>query len=183
MRDRLLLLAYLALLLLVTSWHHWEGLAAMLGLALVLAGRDAWRLARRALLTVLLFNTTVSVSYALLAWWQQRAMLDYLLLLNVRVFLLTFLTFLLTARINIFNALAWSTSLRYLLVLAAGQVSLFRALYQNFRLAWRSRVLSRPPVREWQGWVGVLGLFFLDKALHRSKELTQAMQSRGFFDD
>jgi cobalt/nickel transport system permease protein len=181
MKDRLLALSYLAAVLLITSWHQPGFLLACLALALLLAWRDAWRLARRALLAVIVFNSTVSLSYLALAWWQGRPFLDYLILLNLRVFLLTFLTFLLTARVNLFNALAWSKNLAFLLVLSASQVFLFRRLYQDFRLAWRSRAPGRPPWRAWEHWLGALGLFFLDKAMHRSQELTQAMQSRGFF--
>ena len=68
--------------------------------------------------------------------------------MNVRVILLTFLTFLTVSRVDLLRALSFSPTLTYLIVLALSQIMTFRRLHQEFRLAGESRRLRRPTLRD-----------------------------------
>lgn len=182
MKDRLLLLAYLVVVVLVTLVHAPAWLAAGVALALALSGRSAGRLLRRALLAVLVFNAAVSLSYAAVAGVQGTFSAHYLLLVNLRVLLLTLLTLLLAERVNAYRALGFSRDLGYLLVLAGSQLVSLRRLLEEFRLALRSRGLGRVSWRTRHRQAGVLGAWLLEKSLVRSREVNEAMRSRGFFD-
>ncbi len=181
-RDRLLFIGYLLLVLLMTTWHQPWLHTGIIGACLLLAGNQGLRLAGRALLAVLLFSGGVSLGYWLFAWWQGVSPWDYLARLNLRVFSLTLLTFLMMQRVNIFRALDFSPGLSYLLIIASGQIQTLRELYRDFRLAWRSRELNSPGLIQQQRQVGALGSCLLDKSLVRSREVGLAMRSRGFFD-
>ena len=183
MRDRLLLGVYLAAVLAATLIHAIPLLAAGLGLVALLAWRRAADVFRRALLAVLAFNLLVSVSYVILGWLRGDLAWDYLLLMNLRVLLITAMTFLLIARINVFKALAFSPTLSYLLTLASTQYLGFRRLYQDMRLALTSRTLGRPGLRQVYRHGAASGSFFVEKALSNATESAQAMRSRGFFHD
>lgn len=182
-RDRIYLLLYLGAVLAATWVHAPAWLAAGLGLTLLVAGRDAWPLVRRALLAVLAFNALISLSYAGMAWLQGFSPWDTLLRLNLRVLLLTCLTFLFIARANLFRALDFSRSLVYVLGLAYSQALTFRRAHEDFRLALASRSLRRPGLRERYRASAAAASWFLEKSLHAATQSSQALRSRGFFHD
>jgi len=183
MRDRLLLLLYLALVLLATSVHDPWILGGLLAAAALAAGRDLLRIAKRATLAILFFNAVITVSYAALSLWQGSFSGHYLLLMNLRVFLLTFLTFLLVRHINPYRAFAFSRSLLFLTALCTSQVLTMRRLYDEFRLALRSRSIVRPGLRDLYRHGAATAAFFLHKSVSDAGEIARAMTSRGFFND
>ena len=183
MKARVALFAYLAAILLGTMVHdpRWLGLGLLLVLAL--AGRQWLRILRRAGLAILAFNVVVTASYALLAGLQGNFSLDYVVLINLRVLFLTCLTFLFVARVNPFEALAFSSGLTYLFILAYSQAMTFRHVLVNFRLAFKSRCIARPTLRDRYRHGAGIGAHLLEKSLHNATEITHVMRSRGFFDD
>lgn len=183
MKDRIALAVYLLAVVAATLVHRPLWLAAGLVLVLGLAGRAAPRVLGRALLAVLAFSAVVSLSYLLLAALQGRTAWDYLLLLNLRVLLITAMTFLLAERINPFKALAFSPALSYLLTLSYTQLLTFRRIYHDMRLALASRTLGRLGWRTLYRHGAASGSFFVEKALSNASESAQAMRSRGFFND
>lgn len=183
MRERLALFGYLACLVVGTSVHHAGFLALALAAVLLLAGRAWLRIARRALLAVLVFNGVVTASYAVLAGLQGNLSLDYIVLLNLRVSFLTALTFLFAARVNPFRALDFSRSLTVLFTVAYSQAMAFRRVLSDFRLAFESRCIERAGLRDRYRHSAGVGAHILDKSLHHATEITQVMRSRGFFDD
>lgn len=182
-RDRLLLLGYGAGILAGTLVHDPAWLAAGLGLVLAAAGREAWGLLRRALLAILAFNAVISLSYGLMAWWQDSSPWETLLRLNLRVLLLTSLSFLFIARANLFRALDFSRSLSYVLALAYSQALTFRRTHDDFRLALASRSLRRPGLLDRYRASAAAASWFLEKSLHAATQSAQALRSRGFFHD
>jgi cobalt/nickel transport system permease protein len=183
MRARLALLAYLAAVVLVTTVHEIGLLALGLLLVLALAGRGWLRVLRRACLAILFFNLVVTVSYAVVAGIEGNFSLAFVVLVNLRVLLLTCLTFLFVSRANPFEALAFSRSLTYLFTLAYSQSMAFKQAAEDFRLAFRSRRIGEVHLRDRYRHSARTGVHFLDKSLHRATEITQVMRSRGFFDD
>ncbi len=183
MKDRTFLAVYLGLVACVTSIHDLRFLAAALAGVLVASGKGAPRLLARTIRSVLFFNLVVSVSYAALSLLRGGIDGETLARLNLRVLALTSLTFLVTERIDPFRALSFSRSLLFLLTLAYGQIAVFRRMLDDFRLALRSRSPVRPRTADLYRHAGATGAFFLEKALHDSTEITQAMRSRGFTHD
>ena len=183
MSARVALLTYLAAVVLATTVHEIGLLALGLGLVLALAGRQWLRILRRACIAILFFNLVVTVSYGVVAGLQGNFSPDFVLLVNLRVLLLTCLTFLFVSRVNPFEALAFSRSLTYLFTLAYSQSMAFKQSLENFRLAFRSRRIEQVSLRDRYRHSARMGVYFLDKSLHQATEITQVMRSRGFFDD
>jgi cobalt/nickel transport system permease protein len=183
MMARIALVVYLAAVVLATAVHEIGLLALGLGLVLVLAGRGWFRILRRACVAILLFNLVVTLSYGVIAGLQGTFSLDFVILVNLRVLLLTCLTFLFVSRVNPFEALAFSRSLTFLFTLAYSQSMAFKQTLQNFRLAFRSRRIEQVGLRDRYRHSARMGVHFLDKSLHQATEITQVMRSRGFFDD
>jgi len=182
-RDRAALFAYLAAVLAASWLHDPVWLAAGLAVTLLAAGHAASSLLRRSVLTVLAFNSVISLSYAALAWMQNITPWETLLRLNLRVVLLTSLTFLFIARVNLFRALDFSQNLTYALGLAYSQALTFRRAHEDFRLALASRSLKRPRLIDRYRASAAAAAWFIEKALHAATQSAQALRSRGFFHD
>jgi cobalt/nickel transport system permease protein len=183
MKARVALLAYLAAIVLATMVHEIGVLVVGLALVLALAGRQCLRILRRACMAILLFNLVVTLSYGVVAGLQGTFSPEFVVLVNLRVLLLTCLTFLFVSRVNPFEALAFSRSLTYLFTLAYSQSMAFKQSFENFRLAFKSRRIEQEGLRDRYRHSARMGVHFLDKSLHQATEITQVMRSRGFFDD
>lgn len=182
-RDHVYLSLYLASALAATLIHSPALLGAGLALVLLAAGRDGFSLLRRAVLTVLVFNAVISLSYVAMAWMQNLSPWETLLRINLRVVLLTTLSFLFIARANLFRALDFSKSLTYVLGLAYSQAMTFRRAHEDFRLALASRSLRRPGLMDRYRASAAAASWFLEKSLHAATQSSQALRSRGFFHD
>lgn len=182
-RDRVYLLLYLAAILAATLVQDTAWLAVGFAVVLLIAGRDAITLLRRALLAILAFNALVSLSYVLMAWLHAFSPWETLLRINLRVLLLTTLSFLFIERANLFRALNFSKNLTYVLGLAYSQALTFRRAHEDFRLALASRSLKRPGLVERYRASAAAVSWFLEKALHAATQSSQALRSRGFFHD
>lgn len=183
MKSRIALLLYVAAVVLATAIHEPLLLAAALGIVLFVAGRQWARILRRAGLAVFAFNAVVTVSYAVVAGLQGTVSFHYLALVNLRVVFLTCLTFLFAARVNPFEALAFSRHLTYLCTLACSQAMTLAEVMTNFRLALRSRTIAPVALRDRYRHSASVGALLLEKSLHSSAEISCGLRSRGFFDD
>lgn len=174
---------YFASVVAITFIHDPWVLGGLLGLAVPAAGRGAWRLLRQTLLAVLAFNLTVSLGYALLSWWQGHFQGGYLLLVNLRVFLLVFLGFWLVARVDLLGALAGFPVLRLIATLAISQIKTFERILRDFRMAFQSRNLRRPRLLDKSRHAAAQAQTLFDKSIACASEAALAMRSRGTFDD
>ncbi|HNQ03211.1 MAG TPA: ABC transporter permease [Thiobacillaceae bacterium] len=177
-----LLLAYAGAILTATLVHEPRHLALGLLLVLILAGRQITRILLRTLRVVLLFNLTVSLGYVLLALLRHISPWDTLILINLRVLTLTCLTFLFIARVNLFQALGFSRTLTWLLVLAYSQALALKQVHEDFRLALVSRTPIRPSLRDRYRASAAAAAWLLDKGLAGAHQTALALRSRGFFD-
>jgi cobalt/nickel transport system permease protein len=173
---------YLAAAVALASLHQWPPLAAAALFLAVLAWRDAPRIARKTLLALAAFNGTVSIAYAVTAWMRGEPFGNYLLLFNLRVFDLTFLTFFFSSRVNIVQALAFSPTLSFLLAASLSQIQSFRRTFEEFGLALKSRTIRPLKERNRRDFVASMFLFFFKKARHNADEFSMALKARGFFD-
>lgn len=183
MRQRTLLLVYAAAVIALSAVHDLRFLAGAVIAVYGLAGRDAWRVARRAGAAVFLFTAVVSLSYALVSWAQGTFRGEYLLRTNLRVFALTSATLLLARRIQLAKALSFSPALGRLATITAAQIGAFRRLGNDLRLALRSRTLGPLGLRDLHRHAAASGSLLLEQAVERSAEVTRAMRSRGAFDE
>lgn len=177
------LLLYLAAVIGITFIHESSWLGLLLGLALLAAGKTAWRVLRRTLLSVLAFNMSVSLGYVVMAHWQANFHADYLLLVNIRVVLLVFLGFWLVDRIDLLAALALFPLLRLIATLAISQIKTFERILRDFRLAFQSRNLRPPRLLDQSRHAAAQVHTLLDKSLASASEAAMAMRSRGTFND
>ncbi len=177
------LFAYIAAVVTASFVHVPAILAAALACSLALAGSSRWRLLKRTLLAILAFNLTVSLGYVLVAHWQGNFRADYLLLVNLRVLLLVFLGFWFASRVDVLAALRGWPTLELLATLALGQTQVFKRIVRDFRLAFESRNLARPHLKDRARNAAAQGQTLLDKSLASSTEVALAMRSRGTFDD
>lgn len=176
------LLAYAGAVIAATCIHSPAILSGALLLAVAAAGRQRWQLLKRALLALLAFNLSISLGYVTVSLWQGRFAPDYLLLVNVRALLLVYLGFWLIHRVDPLRALAgWPTAAMFA-TLAVGQIQAYRRILEEFRLAFRSRNLASPRLRDRARNAGAQGTALVDKSLASAGEVALAMRSRGAFD-
>jgi cobalt/nickel transport system permease protein len=173
----------MAVIVAITSVHHLGVLCAALLATMLFAGRSAPRIARRAALAIVLFNSIVTISYVVLSLIRGDFAARFVVLLNLRVFLLTSITFLFIDRVNPFKALSFSKTLTYLMSLAYSQVLTFRRLYEDFRMALKSRTRRRIRVSDLYRHGAASASFFIEKSLNDATEISEAMTSRGFSND
>jgi cobalt/nickel transport system permease protein len=118
-----------------------------------------------------------------MAWLQDVSPWVTLIRLNLRVLLITCLTFLFIARVNLFRALDFSPGLTFVLGLAYSQALTFRRAQDDFRLALASRSLKPPRLIDRYRASAAAAAWFIEKALHAATQSSQALRSRGFFND
>jgi cobalt/nickel transport system permease protein len=183
MKDIHWILLYFGTVVAVTLVH--QPLYLLIGLVavLMLAGPIRWRLLRKALLSMLLFNTVVSLGYLVIALMRSEFRPDYLVLINARVLLLVMLGFCLSARINFINALRFSPSLTFITTLAVGQIRLMSRVISDYRAAFTSRCVKRPGWRERSRLAVAQTEAVVELSHHAAIEISQAMRSRGVFND
>lgn len=174
---------YASSVVVISFIHDPRILAVLLCLAALASGRKAPALLRRTLLAVLAFNLSVSLGYVLISALQAEFRASYLLLINLRVVLLVFLGFWLAASVDLLAALSGFLLLRLIATLAIGQIKTFERILQDFRLAFRSRNLTRPSLLDQTRHASAQAQTLLDKALASASEAALAMRSRGTFDD
>lgn len=183
MKDWTILVGWLAAVVAITFVHNPLFLAGLLALALACLGASAPGIALRALVAVALVNLTVSAAWAVSAWLSGGDWMLFVLRLNLRVFLLALLTFWMVRHVDLARAAAPWPSLRFLIVLALGQIRTLAALLSDYRMAFASRSPTPPPLRVRFGSAGRQVGAMMDKAECQAEELNQGMRARGFFDD
>ncbi|WP_316364396.1 hypothetical protein [Candidatus Thiodiazotropha sp. CDECU1] len=183
MSDLRWVLLYLLAVVVVTLIHQPLYLCIGLIAVVLLSGSLRWRLLRKAFFSMLLFNLTVSLGYLAIALIRDELRMDYLLLINSRVLLLVMLGFWLSARINFANALRFSPTLAFLTTLAAGQIRLMSRVINDYRTAFESRCLKRPNWRERTRLAVAQTEAVVEQSHHAATEISQAMRSRGVFND
>ncbi|HKK70898.1 MAG TPA: hypothetical protein VKA86_06755 [Candidatus Krumholzibacteria bacterium] len=184
MRHRLFVLAYLATAIGSGFVHDPWVLAAAAGVVLVLAGREAGRIARRAVLAVGLFVATVTLAYAAFGWWREGAVdTAWILRTNLRAFGLTALTLLVVARVDARRAFAPWPGLLGLITVIGAQLRLLQRELEDYRLGLRSRTHRRANAATAARHAASGGAHLLGRALHDADEIALAMRARGAWHD
>ena len=177
------LFAWLAAVVVATLVHEPAWLAAGCAVVVLFSGGGRVALLLRSLRAVLPILLLISIGYLLMSWLTGAPAWGFLLLLNLRVFLLALLTSWMLRDVRIELALqGWPRAQRWLSILRV-QVATFRRLAGEYRDAVKSRSTIAPTLRQRYRAGGALGLAVLDKAVYNAEAVTQGMRSRGALDD
>ena len=171
---------FLTLFFTILLVHESRWLMAMIPVMWLVSWRDFMRLNRRVFKAFVLFNLGVSAGYLAVAWWQGIEPWDYLLYINLKVYLLTYFVFWFFSRVDVVAFFAFSRELGYLLTITLSQIVSYRKAFEDFRLAWRARQATPLRSRE-KAFIGRTFGHFYHKALRESRERALAMKARGFF--
>jgi len=176
--ERGFFLFYLLLAFALVSLHDFRVLAFSALLFLLVDPR----LAKRALLAEIFFTLGVTLAYLLRALWMPPVDWGYLLTLNLRVFVVTFLTLYTVRSLNLSRVFAFSPTLQFLYTAALSQIESYRASYRDFMLALKSRTLKPMRERKRYDFLRAMLHYFAVKSMHNATERTAALKARGFFD-
>ncbi len=183
MAYRFALILYISVVLLFSYVHDYRFFLLATPFLFILSGKDLWRIFKKTFMSVFIFSSFVSLSYTAFSLLKNQFDFEYLLLLNLRVFSITFLTFFFFSRFNIFKLFDFSKTLTFILVLSYSQINIFRKYFQDFKFAFKSRTIIKPSKNDIYNFVISVITFFGNKSVNNAKEITQAMNSRGFFID
>jgi cobalt/nickel transport system permease protein len=164
----------------ILSIRESRWLLPILPLLWALSWREFFRLNRRVVRAFLLFNLGISLGYLLVAWWRGISPWEYLLYINLKVYLLSYFVFWFFSRVNVVEFFAFSRELGYLLTITLSQIISYRKSFSDFRLAWKARQAT-PLRRRERAFIGRTFEHFYRKALRDSRERSLAMKARGFF--
>ena len=179
MKDRVYFYLYLCLIILFTLIHNIYFLAISLVAIFILSRRDFRYLIKKSLFSVLFFSVIVSLSYLFMGLFKE---VDYgfLALFNLRVFLLTYISFWVLENINIFKVLPKNVAT--LIALSFSQIYQFRNSFLDFWMGVSSRWNGFGYIK-WIKSLKAMSFYFLNKTIHNGQEISMGMKSRGFFDD
>jgi len=135
---------------------------------------------KKVIKSLLLFNLGVSIGYFILSSLKGMNPYPFLLYINLKVFTLSYFVFLFFSTINVVKFFSFSKDLSFLLMISLSQIISYKKTYEDFKLAYKARVIQKIYTREKSFLLKVFE-FFLTKALKDSKERTMAMKARGFF--
>jgi len=175
-KDKILGIGYLLGILLLTGIHSPVLYGFIFILLSILSGNSFLPLFKKVVITVMLFNSVVSITYVLI----NGVDIEYLVLVNARGIDITFMTFLFIKNVNLFRLMEFSRTLTYLLVISYSQILLFRRYYREFSLALSSRSIRKPDISEKYNFLKTVSAFFMNKSLQNSSEISMVMKSRGF---
>jgi len=183
LKNRILLFAYFLLLILITSTHNVYILSIILLLLVLVSKKDFFQISKKTIISIIFFNLIVSVSFIIMSVLDNKDWGNYIILINLRVFDATFSTFLLTSKVNLFKAFSSSKNLSFILLLSYSQIMMYKRNYENFKLSFRSRNLVRPDKKQIYNFIRSTFIFFFNKSIHNSHEISLAMKSRCFNND
>ncbi len=145
----------------------------------VLSGKDFIPIVKRTLFSITIFSSVVTASYVFINGFDWQ----YITLVNVRVFGITFMTFLFIKRVNLFKLFSFSENLTFIIVLSYSQILTFQKHLVDFRFALKSRTIMKPDFSDRYNFFKRVVEFFMKSSLDRSIEINMAMKSRGFYTD
>lgn len=137
------------------------------------------QLTLRVIKSVFFFNMGVSLGYVIMSLWQHVTPWEYLITINLKVYVLTYFVFLFFELYSIVQIMDFSKDLGYMTTIALSQIVSYRKSFEDFRLAFVSRGLRLRDKHP--KFIAHTFEFFLDKTIHDANERTLAMKARGFF--
>jgi len=146
----------------------------------IISYKDIVKLNKKVIKSIFLFNMSITVGYIVLSFFKDVPLVSFIVYINLKVYLLTYFVFWFFAKVDVVDFFSFSKDLSYLLSISLSQIISYKKTYEDFRLAYKARVIKKLRQRE-KGFIGRVFDFFLKKALKESKERALAMKARGFF--
>lgn len=143
--------------------------------------KDFIKLNIRVLKSIFIFNFGVSLGYILMSFFKHINPWEYVIYINLKVYVLTFFVFWFFSKISPVQFMAFSKDLGYLTTIALSQIFSYKKTFDDFKFAFKSRVVKltdKDPK-----FITRVFEFFLNKALKDAEERSLAMKARGFFDE
>jgi cobalt/nickel transport system permease protein len=168
---------FFAFFLIFLSLRNVEYIAFVIGILFVLANKDVFKISVKVVKSIFFFNIAVSIGYILM----KNDWVDYVVYINLKVFMLTFYVFWFFEKIDIVRFFSFNKDLSYLLTITLSQIYSYKKTYVDFRDAFRARVVNLRDKEK--DFIFNTFNFFLKKAMRDAKERSLAMKARGFFDE
>ena len=146
----------------------------------IVSYKDIVKLNKKVIKSIFLFNMSITVGYVILSFFKDVSLVSFIVYINLKVYLLTYFVFWFFAKVDVVDFFSFSKDLSYLLSISLSQIVSYKKTYEDFRLAYKARVIKKLRQRE-KGFIGRVFDFFLQKALKDAKERSLAMKARGFF--
>ncbi len=170
----------LSLFILLSIKENIHLLAAIL-LLFIISFRDFIKISKRVFKSILFFNSGITLGYIVLSLITKESFSEYILYINLKVFVLTYFVAWFFAGVDLVNFFSFSKELSYLLSITLSQIYSYKKSFEDFRLSFRARVIKKIRERK-ESFILKVFDFFLIKATKDSKERALAMRARGFFD-
>ncbi len=181
MREKRWFVLYLVTIVVLGMVHSiWLMLGVIIAVS-ILNKKVKYRLLKKAFLTLLIFNGTVTLSYLLYAFFVPVDT-SILLLINLRALSITLLTFTLMHHINFHKVLEFSHIWSVLYAFTYSQMMLLKKMLQAYYSGLISRGASfKRSIRKEQ--IKPLLETLFATMLHKSNEQSLGLRSRGLLDD
>jgi len=183
MKDKLIFITYLFLVLFLTSVQNINWLVLTLVIVLLASFKDMVDLIKKTFITTFIFNSVISISFVFISLLKGQSWIDYIIFINLRVFTLTYLSFFVFSKINLFKAFDFNENLLFLITLAYSQILTFKKTFLDLKKALESRLIVKPELTNLHNFVSSTFFLFFNKSLKNSEEISKAMKSRGYFND
>ena len=146
----------------------------------VISFKKCYFLTLKVIKSIIIFNLGVTLGYILMAFFKHITPWDYVIYINLKVFMMTYFVFWFFSKISPVQFMAFSKDLGFLTTITLSQIFSYKKTFEDFKLAFKSRVYKlkdKDPK-----FITRTFDFFLTKALKDADERTLAMKARGFFD-
>ncbi len=183
MKDKIFLVFYIFSVLILTNVHNIHFFLIFLSILILFSVKDFLFILKKTVVSLLFFNAVVSITYVFISVLRNEDWIDFITLFNLRVFSLTYLTFFFLKNVNLFKAFSFSKTAMFLLTLSYSQINNYIKVFNDFKLAYRSRLISKEKKENRYNFIKSVSGYFLRKSVSSSYEKTQALKSRGFFND
>lgn len=168
------------MLVAISACNNYQLLLVFLLFALLIAGKSAWQITKKSLILVGVFSLFITISYSMVLYVKDQSFWNYFITINIRSFDMIFLTLLFNAKVNVYEALAFSKDLSFLLILSVSKIMTMQRAFADYIDALKSRTIKKPKRVQIYDYLGSAIASFLDKNIRESKENFEAMKSRGF---
>ncbi len=170
--DKLFFVNYLLVIFAVVLSTNLYFILLFLIIALLLSGKDIFKLLWRTLAAILVFNLLSSVYFIITKSYTS------LIVFNLRTFTILYFTLLAGKKLNLFAIFSFSPFISYTLTLAYSQIMNYLMTYDQMKQALDSRTVKKITLLNSYRIVGYQINLFIKKTFENSKEITQAINSR-----
>jgi len=155
-------------------------LAVIIPILWAVSYKDFVKLNIKVFKSICLFNLGISLGYVVLGLIKGVPFVPFLVYINLKVYLLSYFVFLFFSKVDMVQFFSFSKELSYLLSISLSQIISYKKTYEDFKLAFKARVVKKLRDRQ-KGFITTVFGFFFQKAMFDAKERTLGMKARGFF--